>query len=64
MIETKEEKEESLTSLTIFVGLGITILFFESIYTLLGSVKRGVRKKEILSKKSNLGFNFEIIIKS
>ena len=49
-------------SLIIFM---ITILFllFESILTLLKISKKGILKNEILSKKSNIGFDVKIIMK-
>ena len=43
----------------------ITILYllFESILTLLKISKKGILKKEVLSEKSNIGFDVKIIMK-
>ena len=56
----KEEKKSLIYNfiLTIIISL---ILFFESIYILLSAIKKGFIKKEVLTTKSNVGF--DIIIK-
>ena len=41
----------------------VCILIFESIKTLTGLFTYGILKKEILTTKSNLGFDFKIKIK-
>ena len=49
-------------SIMIFFLL-ITFLIFESIKTLSGIFTYGIFKKEILTTKSNLGFDFKIKIR-
>tara|TARA_Y100001968_G_scaffold315814_1_gene342848 strand:- start:3120 stop:3386 length:267 start_codon:yes stop_codon:yes gene_type:complete len=51
-----------LTSNTITYTIALLILFIQSILILFSSIKIGILKKEILTKKSNVGF--DIIIKS
>lgn len=41
----------------------ISVLFFKSLKTLSELFTYGIFKKEILTKKSNLGFDFKIRIK-
>ncbi len=57
-------KKFDLVSLIIYIFITIIILFVQSIYTLIKGIKRGVLKKEVLSEKSNLGFDLDIIVKS
>ena len=45
-----------------FYFLVIILLFVESVYILLSIVSKGILKKEILTKKSTVGF--DIIIKN
>ncbi len=45
-----------------FYFVVIILLFIESVYILLSIVSKGILKKEILTKKSNVGF--DIIIKN
>ena len=59
----KEIKKESLSNKLIVICLFILIAFLEAIWTLMNSFKKGFRKKEVLSKSSELGFDFEIIVK-
>ena len=47
----------------IILFLFVTILIFESLKTLTGLFTHGILKKEILTTKSNLGFDFKIKIK-
>tara|TARA_B100000700_G_C14687177_1_gene688128 strand:+ start:118 stop:375 length:258 start_codon:yes stop_codon:yes gene_type:complete len=42
--------------------IAIIILFLNSFFVLFSSIKKGFLKKEVLTKKSNIGF--DIIIKS
>ena len=63
MQKEKNTPKKSLTYQFIFYGFTLTILLFESILILLSGFRKGVFKKEILSKKSNLGFDFKIVIK-
>ncbi|KGG12202.1 MULTISPECIES: hypothetical protein [Prochlorococcus] len=62
-IKEKVNRERTLVSSAIFYGLAIFILFLESIITLVSFAWKGVFKKEILSKNSNLGFDIDIILK-
>ena len=62
-MQIKSEKKD-LVSISIFMLLTILIIFFESIFILIRGLKKGFIKKEILSDKSNLGFDLDIIIKS
>ena len=57
-------KNKDLISLTIISVITMIILFLESIYILIKGFGRGIMKKEVLSKKSNLGFDLEIRLKS
>ena len=57
-------KNKDLISLTIISVITMIILFLESIYILIKGLGRGIMKKEVLSKKSNLGFDLEIRLKS
>ena len=41
----------------------VSVLIFESLKTLTGIFTYGIFKKEILTTKSNLGFDFKIKIK-
>ncbi len=56
-------KSSSPVSVSIFSMIMIFILFIESILILLSIFKNGFIKKEVLSKKSNLGFDIDIILK-
>ena len=57
-----EKKSSFIDELIIFFLL-CSFLFFESIKTLAGLFTYGILKKEILTTKSNLGFDFKIKIK-
>ncbi len=59
----KKEASESLSHKVIFAFMAILVLFIEAISTLLSSLQKGIYRKEILSKKSNLGFDLKIIMK-
>ncbi len=48
----------------IFAFLMRFILFIEAIFVLISIFWKGVMKKEILSKESNIGFDIDIILKS
>ena len=60
-IEIKKEKR-IVSSFIIFL-LTILILFIDSLFILLNISKKGLLKKEILSSKSNIGFDVKIIMK-
>ena len=51
----------SITNNFIILLVSIISLFIESIIIIISLFKKGIKKKEILSKDSNLGF--DIIIK-
>ena len=55
------EKNNSITNNFIILVFSILSLFFESIIIIISSFKKGILKKEVLSKKTNLGF--DLIIK-
>ena len=59
--QSSTKKNNSLTSNLIILIFSIISLFFESIIILFSLFKNGIFKKEILSKKTNLGF--DLIIK-
>ena len=59
----KNQKSRNLSSQVIFFMITMVILSCESIVILLSGLKKGVFKKEVLSKKSNIGFDFKIVIK-
>ena len=54
-------EEQNITDLAIIVALIGLLLFAESIVVLISSFYKGFRKKEVLSKSTNLGFDFNII---
>ncbi len=56
--------KESPVSIAIFLVLVTPILFIDSIVILCSSLRKGFYKKEVLSKKSPFGFDFDIIVKS
>ncbi len=59
----ERNKSKSLTIYNFIVSIiTILILFLQSIYILLSCFRRGFFKKEVLTTKSNLGF--DIIIKN
>tara|TARA_Y100000991_G_scaffold39394_1_gene27392 strand:- start:268 stop:459 length:192 start_codon:yes stop_codon:yes gene_type:complete len=57
------KKRIALIDAIIIFFLFISILFFESLKTLSGIFTYGILKKEILTTKSNLGFDFKIKVK-
>ena len=63
-IESKKpsiEKNNSITNNFIILIISILSLFFESIIIIISLFKKGILKKEVLSNKTNLGF--DLIIK-
>ena len=56
-------KRRSLVDALIIFFLFLSVLIFESLKTLSGLFTYGIYKKEILTTKSNLGFDFKIKIK-
>ncbi len=57
----KPKNNISFTNNFIILIFSIISLFFESIIIIISIFKKGIFKKEILSKKTNLGF--DLIIK-
>ena len=55
------EKNNSITNNFIILIFSILSIFFESIVIIGSLFKKGILKKEVLSKKTNLGF--DLIIK-
>ena len=63
MYNLLNKKRSSLVDASIIFLLFLSILIFESLKTLSGLFTYGIFKKEILTTKSNLGFDFKIKIK-
>ena len=57
------KKRIALVDSIIIFFLFVSVLIFESLKTLSGLFTYGIFKKEILTTKSNLGFDFKIKIK-
>ena len=55
------EKDDSMTHNFIIMIFSLLSLFIESIIIITSFFKKGILKKEVLSKKTNLGF--DLIIK-
>ena len=55
------EKDNSITNNFIILIFSILSLFFESLIIIISIFKKGILKKEVLSKETNLGF--DLIIK-
>ena len=55
--------KRTLTYHAIFYGFTLTILLIDSIAILLSGLRRGIYKKETLSKESKLGFDVKIIMR-
>ncbi len=55
------DKNSSITNNFIILIFSILSLFFESIIIITSLFKKGILKKEVLSNKTNLGF--DLIIK-
>ena len=59
--DSKSNNNNSITYNYIILIFSIISLFVESILTIISLFKKGIFKKEILSKKTDLGF--DLIIK-
>ena len=59
--DSKKNNNNSITYNFIILIISTISLFVESIITIISSFKKGIFKKEILSKKTDLGF--DLIIK-
>ena len=55
------EENDSITNNFIIIIFSVLSLFIESIIIITSFFKKGILKKEVLSKKTNLGF--DLIIK-
>tara|TARA_Y100001968_G_scaffold14443_1_gene11685 strand:+ start:415 stop:621 length:207 start_codon:yes stop_codon:yes gene_type:complete len=55
------EKDNSITNNFIILIFSIFTLFIESIIIIISLFRKGILKKEVLSKQTNLGF--DLIIK-
>ena len=58
---SSKEKNNSITNNFIILIFSILSLFMESIIIIFSLFRKGILKKEVLSKKTNLGF--DLIIK-
>ena len=58
---SQTEKDNSITNNFIILIFSILSLFIESLIIIISLSKKGIFKKEVLSKKTNLGF--DLIIK-
>ena len=58
---TKTKKNNSFTNYFIILIFSVVSLFIESIIIIISFFKKGIFKREILSKKTDLGF--DLIIK-
>ena len=63
MNNLKNKKTNSLVDIYIIAFFFISVLFLESLKTLSELFSYGIFKKEILTTKSNLGFDVKIRIK-
>ncbi len=59
--DSKKNNNNSITYNFIILSISAISLFVESIITIISLFKKGIFKKEILSKKTDLGF--DLIIK-
>ena len=60
--QLNKKKETLVDSIIVFI-LFVSVLIFKSLKTLSALFTYGIFKKEILTTKSNLGFDFKIKIK-
>ena len=63
MDDLLNKRRIALVDSIIIFFLFVLVLIFESLKTLTGIFTYGIFKKEILTTKSNLGFDFKIKIK-
>ena len=59
--KTRTKNNNSITNNFIFLIFSVISLFLESIIIIISLFKKGIFKREILSKKTDLGF--DLIIK-
>ncbi len=58
------DNKSSITNKFIIIFFTVITLFCESVLILLGSINRGILRKETLTKNNNLGFDLIIKRKS
>ena len=63
MIDLKTKKNNSIVDKVVVFFLFSLVIFFKSLKTLSELFSYGILKKEILTTKSNLGFDVNIRIK-
>ena len=63
MGKEKKTKGENPAHQLILYSFTLIILLIESIMIIFSGTKKGIFKKETLSNKSNLGFDFKIFMK-
>tara|TARA_Y100001968_G_scaffold333661_1_gene398143 strand:+ start:77490 stop:77723 length:234 start_codon:yes stop_codon:yes gene_type:complete len=60
---TSKDNQNKSISYNLIIGIVVLIILsLESIFILLSSIKKGILKKEVLTKNSDIGF--DIIIKT
>ena len=59
----KKENKKKLSENIIIICITLIIGFIQSFLTLLSFLWKGVKKKEVLSNKTDFGFDVEIIVK-
>ncbi len=67
-VDSQETNNKNITndliSLSIFTLITVIFIFLESIYILIIGLRKGIIKKEVLSRDSSLGFDLFIKMKS
>ena len=63
MDRQKESTNGRIAGKFIETCIAIIIVFIESILTIVEFFKKGILRKEILSERSNIGFNIDIIFR-
>ena len=63
MEKSKKAEGKNPAHQLIFFAFGLIILLVESVLIIASGLKKGIFKKEVLSTKSNLGFDFKIKMK-
>ncbi len=60
-LTSKNKRNVSYNMIIMIIVL--TVLFIESVFTLLLGFKRGIRRREILTYKNDIGFDIDIIMR-
>ena len=63
MDKAKTTKGKNPSHQLIFCIFTLIILLIESILIIASGLKKGILKKEVLSSKSNIGFDVKIVMK-